>query len=220
MLLKLIAVFSMLIDHIALLYFDGNPWMRMIGRIAFPLFSYLVVYNYLHRTTNKVSYIFSLSALGLVSQPFYNYAMGHTFHLNVLVLFSTGLMVIFMIESIANDTKNRWNIFFNIMGISVAYNVVFYCEYNIAGLMLMLSFYLVERTRKSYLFILSFLALALTVTHSPWILKMGVVLSFLIIVWHHFYPRIDDVIPYQRKIKWTFYLFYPLHLGLLRWMKF
>jgi len=219
MLLKLIAIFSMFIDHIAILYFYENTIMRIIGRMAFPIFAYLIVYNYMNRTSNKLSYIFILAIAGILSQPIYNYAFGHTFHLNVLILFSSGLIIIHMIESIVRNIKEKWNIFFNTIGISIAYNVVYLCEYNIIGLMVMLSFYLVQNTKKSYFFILGFLALIISTSYPLPILKLGIILSFFIIILHHYYPKIDNIIPYKKKSKWIFYLFYPLHLGFLRWIK-
>ena len=41
-LLKLIAAATMLIDHAGLLLFPGEHWMRIVGRIAYPLFAWCI----------------------------------------------------------------------------------------------------------------------------------------------------------------------------------
>ena len=61
--LKIIAVVSMVIDHYAYYLMDGNTMtyevMRCFGRIAFPVFAFLVAEGFAH-TRNRMRYFLSL----------------------------------------------------------------------------------------------------------------------------------------------------------------
>ncbi|WP_223068302.1 TraX family protein [Paenibacillus caui] len=68
--MQIIAMLTMLVDHIgAVFYPDMLPW-RIIGRIAFPIYAYLIVVGY-RRTSDLKRYTLRLLALAAVSQiPF------------------------------------------------------------------------------------------------------------------------------------------------------
>ena len=81
--LKIIAVVSMVIDHYAYYLMDGNTMtyevMRCFGRIAFPVFAFLVAEGFAH-TRNRMRYFLSLMLFAVVSEvPWYllNGADGH-----------------------------------------------------------------------------------------------------------------------------------------------
>lgn len=46
--LKLIAAVSMLIDHAGLLLFPEQDWMRLVGRLAMPIFAYCIAEGFLY----------------------------------------------------------------------------------------------------------------------------------------------------------------------------
>jgi hypothetical protein len=68
--LKLIAVVTMLIDHIGLVYYPDELWLRAIGRLAMPIFAYLIAQGYIHSSdTNR--YLKRLALFAVISQiPF------------------------------------------------------------------------------------------------------------------------------------------------------
>ena len=73
--LKIIAVVSMVIDHYAYYLMDGNTMtyevMRCFGRIAFPVFAFLVAEGFAH-TRNRMRYFLSLMLFAVVSEvPWY-----------------------------------------------------------------------------------------------------------------------------------------------------
>lgn len=68
--LKLIAAVSMLLDHISVVLYPEIDWLRMVGRISFPLFAWLLVQGEAH-TRNVWRYGLRLGLLGLISQPIY-----------------------------------------------------------------------------------------------------------------------------------------------------
>ncbi|MDI9506639.1 MAG: TraX family protein [Bacillota bacterium] len=75
-LLKVIAMLSMVIDHVGKMFFPGMPWMRLAGRLAFPLFAYCIAAGCVY-TKNPLRYALRVLVLALVSQPIYVLALGH-----------------------------------------------------------------------------------------------------------------------------------------------
>jgi len=68
--LKIIAVVTMAVDHIGFLFFPDEILWRIVGRISFPLFAFLIAEGYRH-TRDREAYAFRLGILALVSQvPF------------------------------------------------------------------------------------------------------------------------------------------------------
>lgn len=73
--LKIIAVLSMVTDHCAYYLLDGNTWayevMRCFGRVAFPVFAFLVAEGFAH-TRNRMRYFLSLMLFAVISEvPWY-----------------------------------------------------------------------------------------------------------------------------------------------------
>ena len=64
--LKLIAIITMLIDHIGAVLYPEIRWLRLIGRIAFPIFAYLVAEGF-YKTSDIKKYLKRLFIFALVS---------------------------------------------------------------------------------------------------------------------------------------------------------
>ena len=56
---KIIAVVSMLIDHIGMVLFPDSDGFRIIGRMAFPIFAYLIGEGCIY-TESKPKYLFKV----------------------------------------------------------------------------------------------------------------------------------------------------------------
>jgi hypothetical protein len=54
--LKFIAMLTMLVDHIGVIFFPRIEFLRIIGRIAFPLYSWFLVQGYIKHLTKKNMY--------------------------------------------------------------------------------------------------------------------------------------------------------------------
>lgn len=76
--LKVIALVCMVIDHVGVVFFPGSKyqWMRVIGRIAFPLYCWCLVVG-VEYTRNLRKYALRLFVLFLVSQPLYMSVLDH-----------------------------------------------------------------------------------------------------------------------------------------------
>ena len=92
--LKLVAVLAMTIDHIGAVLVPNLIILRMIGRIAFPLFAYQLAVGYVH-THDVRRYALRLALWGLVSQPVYMLAVGvGPWTLNIFATLLLGLAAI------------------------------------------------------------------------------------------------------------------------------
>jgi len=87
--LKIVALVTMLIDHIGYIFFPHLIFLRIIGRIAFPLFAYLLVTGFIH-TRNINNYLVRLGIFGIISQlPYHFFAPGRY---NVILFFFIALL--------------------------------------------------------------------------------------------------------------------------------
>ena len=75
--LKIIALIFMFCDHAGKMLLPGVLEMRMLGRIAFPLYCWCMVVGF-HYTRSVPKYLLRLLAIGLVSQPLYMAGLNHT----------------------------------------------------------------------------------------------------------------------------------------------
>lgn len=70
--LKLIALLTMLIDHVGYMFFEEMRIFRTIGRIAFPIFAYQLAMGFRH-TSNRVRYLGRLVIFSVISYIPYIY---------------------------------------------------------------------------------------------------------------------------------------------------
>ena len=108
--LHVLAMTFMFCDHIWALFMVGHDWLTCIGRLAFPMFAFMIVEGY-HHTRNLRRYLRRLLIAAVISEiPFNLMCGGRVFfpvHQNVLWTFLLGLLLICMIER-AKRTGKRW----------------------------------------------------------------------------------------------------------------
>ena len=94
--LHIMAMIFMLCDHLWGTIVPGNDWLTCIGRIAFPIFAFMIVEGYYH-TNNLKKYVQRLLCFAIISEIPFNLALGsslfYPIHQNVLwsFLISIGL---------------------------------------------------------------------------------------------------------------------------------
>lgn len=103
--LKILALFFMIVDHIGFIFFPGEIIFRTIGRLALPLFAYQMAVGFSH-TKNKKKHILKLLSFAIICQiPYmlmlniYNVSMT----LNILFTFVLALLSISILEKIQFD---------------------------------------------------------------------------------------------------------------------
>lgn len=105
---KVIAVISMLIDHVGAVLFPQYFIMRKIGRIAFPLYCFLIVEGYFH-TRDKYKYALRLLAFAFISEIPFDLAFRkrwfYPYSNNVFITLLLGLAAIWAFDVIIKKSK-------------------------------------------------------------------------------------------------------------------
>jgi len=137
--LKVIAIISMLIDHIGLFLFPKYLIFRIIGRLAFPLFCWLIA-NGAHHTHNIGRYLQRLYWFALISQvPFFlaNHLIDpHFSGLNVFCTLFLGLLAIYFIQK-----SNNWVHWFIVTVVFAAIAQFLQTDYGWLGVASIVLFY-------------------------------------------------------------------------------
>ena len=100
--LKIFAIMCMTLDHIGAALFPQAVWLRVIGRLAFPLFSYCIAEGCRY-TRNKARYFGSVFACGAVCViaflPF------GSFYGNALITLSLSILPLYGVEAWKKQRK-------------------------------------------------------------------------------------------------------------------
>jgi hypothetical protein len=137
--LKLIAIGTMVVDHVGLFFFPEIIAFRIIGRLAFPLFAWLIA-NGAYRTRDINKYALRLFIFALISQI--PYVLPHKidnpdyFGLNIFFTLFIGLVCIMFLK------KYEYNIFsVAVVGLIVLISGVLDVSYGMAGILSIIAFY-------------------------------------------------------------------------------
>lgn len=230
-LLKLAAMLAMLCDHAGKMLFPQYPVMRIIGRMAFPIYTYCLAVGCVY-TRNMLKYLERMVLLALISQPIYVLAMGHSTqamyavsfaekpvqaalnfyvkswaaHPGILLSLSVGLLAI-------------WSLRERRLILTAAIAVFVYLaqtklDYGWRGVVLMVLFYLfIERRWLSLPMVLAFMLWwgLSGAGYSLFGVKFGIQ-AFAMLSLPMIYLRTRSGL---RLPKWLFYAFYPVHLALI-----
>ena len=107
--IKVIAIVTMLIDHVGVLFFPQLRIFRTIGRIAFPIFAYQIAKGY-SKTSDRKKYSLRLLIFAIIAQlPYmvldYDLAPEY-FKFNVIFLFLYSFLVLYLYELLKNAKKS------------------------------------------------------------------------------------------------------------------
>ncbi len=107
--LKIIALLTMLIDHIGAIFFPEQLLWRTIGRIAFPIFSWQLVEGFVH-TSSRSKYALRLFLFGCVSQVPYMFLnpdiIMHPLHINIIFQLFSGIVLLFAADKAGNAIRS------------------------------------------------------------------------------------------------------------------
>ena len=215
--LKLMAVVSMLIDHTAHILWWNDPamtaeliflggrsisvyWLaRKIGRLAFPIFCFLIGEGWRH-TRSKVKYGLNLALFALLSEIPFNLMMNGTLACpgkqNVFVTLFLGLLFLWIYDW---KIREFWKAI-GFLGVG-ACAILLKADYGLAGAVLVLVMYALNQKP----------ALRAIISYP---LLSGGAAAFCAFAPISLYNGKRGFIC-SRWLKYTFYLFYPLHILIL-----
>lgn len=238
--LKLLAVLFMLIDHIGI-YFEGTPLLlRYIGRLAYPLFLFCLVWSY-HHTRSRVRFCLRLYLMGLF-MAFLGWwidsrwptDMGYGNH-NIFVTMLLTCLIISVIELAGKDWRRCAGLLGLILAVQLAYYIVpqfaaplrhisgdtlsgifpnlALVEFGSEFIALGVCMYFLRE--KPAQLVAAYLAFCLY-QFSAEILFYGLPVQFWMIF------ALPFMLAYNGQrgpgLKWFFYIFYPAHTVLLFWL--
>lgn len=211
--LKVIAMLSMLIDHIGLQLFPTCLVLRIIGRISFPIFAYMIAEGCFY-TKNRAKYLGLIAGLGVGCQLVYYFAMGSLYQ-SVLITFTLSILVIFAVDFFLKK-KNFGRaclMVATVLGVAFAAVVApilweaqgFIIDYGVIGVLLPITvYYLPSKWWKVAATAVLLVARAAIYGGFNWVALVAVALLALYNGQRGKY-----------RLKYLFYIFYPTHLVLI-----
>ena len=94
--LKILAALLMVCDHVGMLLFPNVSLLRSLGRLAFPIFAYLIAEGAKH-TKNFLRYFLTMAGFATVIQVGY-YLFNRSLEMSVMVTFTLSLIMIFTLD--------------------------------------------------------------------------------------------------------------------------
>jgi hypothetical protein len=228
LLLKIIAIVTMVIDHVGAIFFPHILWLRLIGRLCFPIIGYSLATGF-NRTSNKFNYALRLGVFAILSQYIYLLAFRELpFSYNIFVTLLISFFVIWITQS---EKLSIWlkSILILCLGL---FSFILPIEYGVLGIISIVLMYFLQN--RKYLLIISQIVIwALYCLIHIFVPKsMGMAVSLPTELLQAFAP-VGVVIIYvinsinitaesfsvskftKKLIQYGFYIFYPLHLLIL-----
>ena len=142
--LKIIAAIAMLCDHVGLMFFSQISIFRIIGRLAFPIFAFMIAEG-AHYTKRKARYFLTIFSLAAICQIVY-FIFDRSLYMCVLVTFSLSILMLFALDYakkslFADGTSATRKIlsvalFMSTVAVTYLLNLIFDIDYGFWGCML------------------------------------------------------------------------------------
>lgn len=231
--LHIMAMAFMLCDHLWGTIVPGNDWLTCVGRIAFPIFAFLIVEGYFH-TKNLKKYVGRLLLFAILSEIPFDLAMGsrlfYPIHQNVLWGFLISIGLIHWNERVRQGDILWLRVLVGCVSVLLGYVVglVTMVDYYHAGVLTVLVFYFF-RQKKWWSYLGQMLCLwyinvemlggfsyeLQIFGQTRFLVRQGFALLALIPIWLYRGKQ-----GYHSKwLQYVYYGFYPLHLLILAILK-
>lgn len=206
--LKILASISMLLDHIGAILYPDIAALRVIGRLAFPIYSFLLVQGFLH-TRNIKKYLVRIGVFVLISElPFDMARTGHWFDINAQNIYVT-LFLGLCCMVVCQWAEKKQQPIIMICGVSItcAVSQIIRADYQWLGVAIIMIFYLFRNSKlKCYL---SYIGITGTycLVFMTWLQSISIYALAPIYLYNGKRGRYS--------FRYVFYLFYPVHLLIL-----
>ncbi len=217
--LKIIGAVTMVIDHIGYILLPNLVIFRIIGRISFPIFSYLICEGCRY-TKNKKKYLLRMLILGVVTSAAY-IIVNREIYLSVPITFSLSILLIFTLQNIKNgqelkDKLLHLGVFAFLLFAVFVLSRFISVDYGFTGVVLPLFPTFVNmldnsKSNKILLFKKEFAGFCVGLL-AICVLSRGIqVFSLISLIFLAFYNGEKGI----KLPKYFFYIFYPAHLVIL-----
>ncbi len=222
--IKIIAMIFMLADHMWATIIPGNLWLTNVGRLAFPLFAFLIVEGFEH-TSNFKKYAQRLFVFGLISEiPFDLMSSGvkfFPFHQNVMFTLLLGLLCINEIDKFKKNKNVK-------VGVKALLKILVYLfiglvgfvDYGITGILTIIALYVFRNFKFAWLGQL----ISMILLHIVFFKDQSIILN--IFGYEYFMPlQAFSVLALpimwmyngekgkkSKVLQYGFYAFYPVHM--------
>lgn len=208
--LKLIAMLTMTVDHVGILLLPQWAVLRLIGRLALPIYGYMIAEGCRH-TSGMPKYLGSIAGMALVCQVVYWVALGSLYQC-ILVTFSLSVALIWLVKlAMTKKTPALWvAVAAAVAAVFVITQVLpqvlrgtdFAVDYGFFGVLLPVVIYLADTKPRKLLAAAGMLSLiALDAWQGQWAALLALPLLWL------YNGRRGKM-----NLKWIFYFYYPVHL--------
>lgn len=205
--IKMIALLTMLADHIGAILFPNQIWLRIIGRLSFPLFAYQLGVGF-DNTKNFKKYILRLFALGVATQLVFVFAVNilkvsgvNINHYNILFTLSLGLLSLYFYK-----INNFAGVFLSVILPYVLSRFGIFIDYGVYGVAAILILYIERNNPVKIMAALTVITLVYCYSVREYIQLYS--LFSLAFIYHP--VSLSFKIP-----NGVFYWFYPLHLAVI-----
>lgn len=205
--LKIIALLTMIVDHVGFIFFPDESYLRIIGRLAFVLYAFMLVEGFFY-TKNFKKYFSKLTLWAILSEiPFDLAVHGEWFYIyqqNIFFTLLLGLSGMYFIEKKKSiDFKIIWAVFF----ISAAY--ILQVDYSWYGLAIIFTFYYFRKNKIFSLVTIQALSLIASIN----------ILVFQLFAFLGFIPILMYNGKQGKKMGNFYYSFYAVHLAVFAVIK-
>ncbi len=224
--LHIIAMLLMLCDHMWARLIPGNDWLTCIGRLAFPIFAFMIAEGYTHTSSLK-RYVLRLLIFAVISEiPFdlmYSGTFFYPFHQNVMWTFLIAIGLIHLNETARKKKKLCLTIITAIGTAIIGYllGFVFMTDYYGTGVLTVLAFYFF-RGRSAWQYIAQLAAIIII----NFVMLEGLQYEFTVLGGTFYFPQqgfaVLALIPiwlyhgrqgyHSKWFRWLCYSFYPVHM--------
>ena len=204
--LKLAALVAMVVDHVNKYALGlAYPMMEHIGRLAFPLFAFVIAANLRWNTADSQRYFTRLAVWGMASQAIYIWATGRT-DLNILLTLAIGVQLVLAVEALRKHSS-----VLGVLWLLVVIAATLACDYRLTGPLLVLLIHGWFARPGPYTALVAILGVAVLNTSllfAPAALA-SVIVAGAVAWWRPRLPRLT---------RYWFYPFYPMHFAVIRWI--
>lgn len=220
-LLKIIAMTAMVSDHASIIFIghQATIW-RTIGRIAFPIFAFLIVQGAIH-TKNRLKYLLRLAVFAVISEvPFdivFNGTYFETTSQNVYFTLVLGLLSIYLYDFLNSHRLGILGLFTT--AICTLGSCYIHSDYSFGGVITITLMFVFSSASSSVKYVGYMISAFMTAFYYSYSSGLGFYESQI--------PAMLAVLPislysgrHGKKInKYIFYAFYPAHILILYLIK-